>query len=83
MFWNPETRDPLYVGLAGDFPERFALHNGLRSCRTAGCQRDNIERYFAEECDRLGYSVFLLSGLEPAQHPPSAPRARVDRSPTR
>lgn len=63
VFWNPDTRDPLYVGIAGDFPERFAQHNGLRRCPAAGCQRENIERYFAEECDRLGYSVFLLSHL--------------------
>jgi len=63
VFWNPETRDPLYVGIAGDFPERFAQHNGLRSCPAAGCQRANIENYFAEDCDWLGYSVFLLSSL--------------------
>ena len=63
VFWNPETRDPLYVGIAGDFPERFAQHNGLRSCPAAGCRRANIENYFAEDCDWLGYSVFLLSSL--------------------
>jgi hypothetical protein len=63
VFWNPETRDPLYVGITGDFPERFAQHNGLRAFPTAGCQRENIENYFAEECEWLGYSVFLLSSL--------------------
>lgn len=30
VFWNPDTREPLYVGIAGALPERFAQHNGLR-----------------------------------------------------
>lgn len=63
VFWNPDTRDPLYVGIAGDFPERFAQHNGLRSCPAKGCKREQIAKYFAEECDWLGYTVLALSSL--------------------
>lgn len=73
LFWNPETRDPLYVGLTGDFPERFAQHNGLRSCRASGCQRENIARYFADEGDWLGYTAVVLSSL-------SQPSTRRQRS---
>lgn len=62
LFWDPATRKPLYVGIAGDFPLRFAQHNGLRSCPAAGCKRKQIERYFAEH-DELGYTVLALSSL--------------------
>lgn len=63
VFWNPDTRNPLYVGIAGDFPERFAQHNGLRSCPVKGCKREQIGKYFAEECHWLGYTVLALSSL--------------------
>jgi hypothetical protein len=62
LFWNPANREPLYVGIAEDFPLRFAQHNGLRSCPAAGCRRNQIEEYFAEH-DELGYTVVALSSL--------------------
>lgn len=69
MFWNPETREPLYVGIAGDFPKRFAQHNGLRSCPAKGCKRRQIAEYFAVESEWLGYTVFALSSLsQPGTH---------------
>jgi hypothetical protein len=49
LFWHPVTRKPLYVGIAGDFPIRFAQHNGLRSAPASGCKREQIARYFAED----------------------------------
>lgn len=63
VFWNPDTREPLYVGITGDLPERFAQHNGLRGCPASGCKRDQITKYFAKECDWLGYTVIALSSL--------------------
>jgi hypothetical protein len=63
VFWNPDTREPLYVGIAGDLPERFAQHNGMRGCPASGCKREQITKYFAEECDWLGYTVIALSSL--------------------
>ena len=63
VFWNPDTREPLYLGIAGDLPERFAQHNGLRSCPASGCKREQIAQYFAEECEWLGYTVMALSSL--------------------
>jgi hypothetical protein len=69
VFWNPDTREPLYVGIAGDFPERFAQHNGLRACPARGCKREQIERYFANEGESLGYTVLTLSSLsQPSTH---------------
>lgn len=62
LFWNPASREPLYVGIAGDFPLRFAQHNGLRSCPAAGCKREQIAAYF-DDHETLGYTVLGLSGL--------------------
>jgi predicted GIY-YIG superfamily endonuclease len=62
LFWDPGTRKPLYVGIAGDFPVRFAQHNGLRSCPAAGCKREQVASYFAEH-DQLGYTIATLSSL--------------------
>lgn len=47
VFWDPETREPLYVGIAGDLPLRFAQHLGLRSAPAKGCRREQIGAYFA------------------------------------
>jgi hypothetical protein len=63
VFWRPDTREPLYVGITGDFPERFAQHHGFRSCPLAGCKRQQIEEYFANEYQWLGYTVLALSSL--------------------
>src|SRR5436190_2397537 len=63
LFWHPQTREPLYVGITGDLPIRFAQHNGLRACPEAGCKREEIGRYFSEEYDELGYTVIAMSGL--------------------
>src|ERR1700722_2508455 len=62
VFWNPTNREPLYVGIAGDLPLRFAQHNGLRSCPAAGCKREQIADYY-EGHETLGYTVLALSSL--------------------
>src|SRR4051812_21464916 len=63
VFWHPLTREPLYVGIAGDLPIRFAQHLGLSGCPAAGCKRIEIEDYFAHEHHELGYTVIALSNL--------------------
>lgn len=69
VFWHADTREPLYVGIAGDLPERFAQHNSLRGCPASGCKREQIKEYFKNDCDRLGYSVLALSSLsQPSTH---------------
>jgi hypothetical protein len=76
VFWRPDTREPLYVGIAGDLPIRFAQHNGQRSCPAAGCKREQIDRYFATEHDELGYTVFAMSHL--SQVSTSRKRTQLD-----
>jgi len=71
LFWNPTSREPLYVGITGNFPLRFAQHNGLRSCPAAGCKREQIAAYF-DNYETLGYTVLALSSLSQ----PSTPRRR-------
>jgi len=62
VFWHPVTRDPLYVGINGDLPVRFAQHNGLRG-GAKGTKRKNIKAYFADEHDELGFTVLAISDL--------------------
>lgn len=62
LFWDPVNRKPLYVGIAGDLPVRFAQHNSLRSCPAAACKREQIASYF-DEHEALGYTVLALSSL--------------------
>lgn len=63
LFWRPDTREPLYVGIAGDLPVRFAQHNGLRACPASGCKREQISDYFDNEHEELGYTVLAMSHL--------------------
>ena len=63
VFWNPDTRAPLYVGIAGDLPERFAQHNGLRAFPATGCKREQIEEYFGNN-QRIGISLILQSKMQ-------------------
>ena len=52
-FWDPETRDVLYIGLAIDLPDRFGQHMGLVGCSAAGCKRDNQRLVRAPPVDRF------------------------------
>jgi len=72
VFWNPVTRQVLYVGIAGDLPLRFAQHNGLRSCPATGCKREQVASHFADH-DELGYTILPLSSLSQ----PSTARQRA------
>jgi hypothetical protein len=62
IFWRPDTRQPLYVGIAGDLPVRFGQHNELNSCPSSGCKREQINEYFAQH-EELGYTVLAMSSL--------------------
>jgi len=69
VFWNPETREPRYIGITGDFPERFAQHNGLRGSSPQGSKRKKITQYFDAEGESLGFTVLALSSLsQPSTH---------------
>jgi hypothetical protein len=65
VFWEPLNREPLYVGISGDLPLRFAQHLGLRSAPSEGCRREQIAAYFQAGADRIGYTAIPISNLNP------------------
>lgn len=62
-FWDYDTREILYIGLATDLSQRFKQHLGLTSSnRNTGTKYLKIEEYFQSNIT-LGYSVLLQSIL--------------------
>lgn len=61
-FWDYETKEILYIGLAVNLSKRFQQHNGIIKMDEKGCKYTKIEEYFSKK-DKLGYSVFLQSPL--------------------
>lgn len=61
-FWNYETKEVLYIGLAVDLAERFKQHNGIIPMDENGCKLSKIKEYFTTN-EKIGYSVFLQSPL--------------------
>jgi len=59
-FWDVQSKEVLYVGLAVDLPLRFRQHNGLASCPDASCKRERVAEYFGARLE-LGYSVMVQS----------------------
>jgi hypothetical protein len=69
-FWDPDSRDVLYLGLAGNLERRFSQHNRLAGTTERGNKSVKINEWFQSH-ERLGYSVVvqsaavvLLDGLE-------------------
>lgn len=61
-FWNYETKEILYIGLAVDLLLRFKQHNGLLPCDPKSCKVDYINEYFTHY-DKIGYSIMVQSTL--------------------
>ncbi len=67
-FWDYDTKEVYYIGLAVDLEERFRQHNGLISVDSASCKKDKIDEYF-DSNEVLGYSIFVQSPLsQPVTH---------------
>ncbi|MDP0490804.1 MAG: hypothetical protein Q7Q71_07135 [Verrucomicrobiota bacterium JB023] len=64
-FWDPSTREILYIGLAVDLATRFRQHNDLVDCPPTCCKRSKIEDFFKTNA-LLGYSVLVQSTLSQA-----------------
>jgi hypothetical protein len=62
LFWNPVTREPLYIGYSLNVGRRFAEHNGLTPCDFPACKYHEINHYF-EENEHLAVSI-LVAGKE-------------------
>lgn len=60
VFFDPESHDILYVGLARDLSERFGQHHGLVAMDPKGCKLDQI-RYWWTSHATLGYAVCVQS----------------------
>lgn len=61
-FWDPPTRDAMYVGLAVDLPQRFRQHSGSLHTKPECCKKNEIDEWFQKH-EKLGYSVFLQSPM--------------------
>lgn len=67
-FWDYNTHEVLYIGLASDLAIRFKQHNGLLSMPEGGCKRVLIQDYFKAH-SKLGYTIFVQSSLsQPLVH---------------
>ena len=68
-FWNYQTREILYIGLASDLAVRFKQHNGILPLQS-GSKQAKIEEYFGTHPGgKLGYSIFVQSPLsQPLVH---------------
>ena len=67
-FWDYDTHEVLYIGLASDLAIRFKQHNGLISMPEAGCKYNLIQDYFKKH-SKLGYTIFVQSPLsQPMVH---------------
>lgn len=68
-FWNPENREPFYIGVSNDLPERFAQHNSLRGQPGRGNKATEVNEWFSEHT-RLGFSVVLQGGIADETYEP-------------
>lgn len=59
-YWNPESHEILYLGLASSLPARFRAHNGLGSAGSLGNKLQEITDYFRSH-DELGLTVGVQS----------------------
>lgn len=62
-YWDYESKEILYVGLAVDLNERFKQHNGFYSgVDPKTCKKDQIDAYFSSH-EKLGFSIVVQSPL--------------------
>ncbi len=61
-YWDYDSKEILYIGLAVDLVERFKQHNGFLNCNDSSCKYQEIEQYF-DKNEYLGFSIILQSAL--------------------
>lgn len=57
-FWNPKTKEILYIGLAVDLTLRFKQHNGIVKSKRNSSKYREVKR-FLEENGNIGYTIFV------------------------
>ena len=60
VYWDPGSKDMLYVGLASNLPKRFAQHNRLVP-HSGGNKRAEIDTWF-ETHEYLGFTIMIQAG---------------------
>lgn len=74
-YWDPSTREALYIGLAKDLAARFAQHNSLRGCKpSTGNKGAQINDWFARH-ERIGFSIVIQEGLADESYEPYSANA--------
>lgn len=67
-FWDYDSKEILYMGLASDFYVRFKQHNGLLPIDDGACKYQQIKEYFKTH-EKLGYTILVQSPLsQPIVH---------------
>ncbi|MDQ0361857.1 hypothetical protein [Breznakia pachnodae] len=61
-FWDYNTKEVLYIGLASDLELRFCQHLGIIRTTNESCKYKKIMEYFKLN-ERLGYTIFVQSPL--------------------
>ncbi|MDV2581558.1 GIY-YIG nuclease family protein [Alkalibacillus haloalkaliphilus] len=61
-FWDFETKELLYIGLAVNFAERFKQHNGIIRTRPSSCKYEKITDYFYSS-KKIGYSILTMPSI--------------------
>jgi hypothetical protein len=61
-FWDFETKELLYIGLAVNFAERFKQHNGIIRTRPSSCKYEKITKYFNSN-EKIGYSILTMPSI--------------------
>jgi len=61
-YWDYDSKEILYIGLAVDLVERFRQHNGLMKCNDSSSKYQEIDQYFNKN-EYIGFSIILQSAL--------------------
>ncbi|MFC9838860.1 hypothetical protein ACFVKB_34380 [Rhodococcus sp. NPDC127530] len=61
-YWDPHTREALYIGLSNNLPSRFAQHNSLSGKPGKGDKALEINDWFRTH-DRLGFSIVIQDAV--------------------
>jgi hypothetical protein len=74
-FWDPTSRTPLYIGVAGKLHVRFAQHNSLKGNRPGkGNKGVEINAWLANN-QRIGFSMVLQEAMADEEYEPYARNA--------
>ncbi|MDX1933468.1 MAG: hypothetical protein SFU56_12735 [Capsulimonadales bacterium] len=59
-FWDIQSKEIYYIGLAVDLAQRFRQHTGLIPCDEKGCKIQQITKHF-DSNELIGYTIFVQS----------------------